>query len=287
MCQFSLTQLRAPINPFVRVREAALPQRVIIVGAGMGGLAAAVELAAQGFETLVLERALTPGGKMRELDVGGARIDAGPTVFTMRWVFDELFDAAGADFGARVGLQRVERLARHGWPGGSRLDLFAEIDRNVEAIGDFAGAREAAGYRAFARRARRRSTKSLRDPFIRASRPSLPALMRRVGRSARPHRDLVRSPRCGARSASHFQDPRLRQLFGRYATYCGSSPFQAPATLMLVAHVEREGVWSRRGRDAPARRRALRSGARSAAQIPVRSRRRPPSSTRAAASAAL
>ena len=45
----------------------------------------------------------------------------------------------------------------------------------------------------------------------------------------------------------HFHDPRLRQLFGRYATYCGSSPFQAPATLMLVAHVEREGVWSIEG----------------------------------------
>ena len=41
----------------------------------------------------------------------------------------------------------------------------------------------------------------------------------------------------------HFSDPRLRQLFGRYATYCGSSPFLAPATLMLIAHVEREGVW--------------------------------------------
>ncbi len=218
-----------------------MAQRVLVVGAGVGGLAAAVELAGEGFDVLLLERASTPGGKMREIEVGGARIDAGPTVFTMRWVFDELFDAAGADFGARVRLHRAERLARHAWPDGGRLDLFSEIERNVEAIADFAGPADAINYRAFAARAET-IYRILRDPFIRDSRPSLPTLTRRIGRA----RDLIAiSPFVSLwrALANHFRDPRLRQLFGRYATYCGSSPFLAPATLMLVAHVEREGVY--------------------------------------------
>ena len=84
--------------------------RVLVVGAGIGGLVAALLMAARGYETIVLESAEAPGGKMRELLVGGRCIDAGPTVFTMRWVFDEIFDAVGASFESRVGMTRVERL---------------------------------------------------------------------------------------------------------------------------------------------------------------------------------
>jgi 1-hydroxycarotenoid 3,4-desaturase len=69
--------------------------RVIIVGAGVGGLCAALALAARGVDVTVLERAPRPGGKMREVMVGGKPIDAGPTVFTMRWVFEELMAEAG------------------------------------------------------------------------------------------------------------------------------------------------------------------------------------------------
>ena len=70
-------------------------KRIIVIGAGMGGLAAAVDLARSGAEVTVLERAAAPGGKMREVMVGGAPIDAGPTVFTMRWIFEGLFRDAG------------------------------------------------------------------------------------------------------------------------------------------------------------------------------------------------
>ncbi|HKL63723.1 MAG TPA: FAD-dependent oxidoreductase, partial [Woeseiaceae bacterium] len=69
--------------------------RVVVIGAGMGGLAAALELASAGAAVTVLERHGVPGGKMREVRVGGTGIDSGPTVFTMRRVFDELFAAAG------------------------------------------------------------------------------------------------------------------------------------------------------------------------------------------------
>lgn len=221
--------------------------RVLVVGAGVGGLAAALLLAARGVEVLLLERADAPGGKMREVQVAGRGLDAGPTVFTMRWVFDELFDAAGTTLAHHLSLHPAHTLARHAWAAAGReperLDLFANIEQSADAIGAFAGAAEARGYRAFCARSRR-IYQTLERPFLRASRPSPLALAGRVGLPGLP--DLARIAPFAtlwAALGEHFKDPRLRQLFGRYATYCGSSPFSAPATLMLVAHVEQQGVW--------------------------------------------
>jgi 1-hydroxycarotenoid 3,4-desaturase len=128
-------------------------KRVLVIGAGIGGLVAGLELAARGIAVEILERASTPGGKIRQ--TGPARIDGGPTVFTMRWVFDEIFAAAGARLEDHLKLQPLTILARHAWEDGSRLDLFADIERSADAIGTFAGAREAQGYRDFCERARR------------------------------------------------------------------------------------------------------------------------------------
>lgn len=223
--------------------------RVVIVGAGIAGLVSAFALAARGLDVTVLERGASPGGKMRQVAIGSAEIDSGPTVFTMRWVFDELFAAAGSHFTDHVRLRPLDILARHAWQthageNHARLDLFADEKRTTDAIGDFAGAAEAAGYRAFCRDTKR-IYDILEKPFLRASQPSIGGLIGADG-----FRGLMRLPQIKPFSSmwsalgNYFADPRLRQLFGRYATYCGSSPFLAPATLMLVAHVEREGVWS-------------------------------------------
>lgn len=221
--------------------------RIVIVGAGIGGLAAALDLAARGLQVLVLERAATPGGKLREVEVGGQRMDAGPTVFTMRWVFEELFAHAGLRFDQHVQLQPAQVLARHAWTDGARLDLYADLARSADAIGTLAGAAESHRFLAFAQRARQ-IYQTLERPFIRQSCDSPQALIRAVGRGGlgklwriSPFETLWRA------LGTHFRDPRLQQLFARYATYCGSSPFLAPATLMLVAHVEQEGVWMIQG----------------------------------------
>lgn len=217
--------------------------RAVIIGAGIGGLTAAVELAARGIEVEVLERAPSPGGKMRQLVLEDRPIDSGPTVLTMRWVFEQLFDSVGETFDSQLSLEQAEVLARHSWRGGAKLDLFADVARSADAIGDFAGAKEAARFRAFCDRARA-TYKTLEGPFIQARQPTPLSLTRKAG--IKGLGDLWRiSPFTTLWSAlgGYFKDPRLRQLFGRYATYCGSSPFEAPATLMLVAHVEQEGVW--------------------------------------------
>ncbi len=221
--------------------------KVLVVGAGVAGMTAAADLARRGAEVLVLERAPSHGGKMRHVAVQGVGIDAGPTVFTMRWVFEGLFADAGERLETALALHPAEVLARHAWRAGERLDLFADMARSADAIGDFAGPREAQGYRDLCAQSER-IYRTLVGPFIAAERPSALGLVQRVG-WARLGALVETQPWRSMWSAlgRHFQDPRLRQLFGRYATYVGSSPWLAPATLMLVAHVEQDGVWLVRG----------------------------------------
>ncbi len=216
---------------------------VVVVGAGIGGLVAALVLAAQGLPVRVVERASAPGGKMRTVDVGGVAVDSGPTVFTMKWVFDEVFAYAGTEIEAHVGLRRAGLIARHGWQDGSRLDLHASIDDSAEAIAEFAGPRDSDGYRRFCADTAK-IYRLVEDSYIAATRPTPAQLVARVSRhgfgapfALKPFSSMWRA------LGDYFTDPRLRQLFGRYATYCGSSPFAAPATLMLISHVEQDGVW--------------------------------------------
>jgi 1-hydroxycarotenoid 3,4-desaturase len=222
--------------------ELAQP-RVIVVGAGIGGLTSAALLAAQGCDVTVCDMADRPGGKARQDLVNGVGVDAGPTVFTKRDVFAAIFEACGGSLDDAVTLRPATTLARHAWSADAHLDLFADPAASEDAIARFAGPAEARGYARF-RAAAKRAHDTLDQTFMRAGKTSPLGLMGRIGlhRSGdmlaiRPLRNLW------SVLGDFFRDPRLRQLFGRYATYCGSSPFEASATLMLIAHVEAEGVW--------------------------------------------
>ena len=216
-------------------------RRVVVIGAGAGGLAAASDLAHAGFDVTVLDKAACEGGKMRQVEAGGLKIDAGPTVFTMRWVFEALFETGGQTFGSSLGLSSASILARHAWRDGSQLDLHADISDSVSAISSFAGAAEGEAYRAFIAECQDIHT-TLKDSFMAAPKPSPPGLVMRVGDLGAMWRTRPFDT-YWSRLTQRFKDPRLRQLFGRYSTYVGSSPFRAPATLMLIAHVEQDGVW--------------------------------------------
>ncbi len=221
--------------------------KIIVVGGGIGGLTAGLVLAERGFGVTLLERADQPGGKLRQVAVGGKPIDAGPTVFTMRWVFDRLFNRIGESLDDHLDLISASILARHAWLDGARLDLFADRNQSADAIRDFAGPGEARGYLAFCDETES-MFKLLKDPFLCRESADLLGLVKAFGigglgamRKMQPFNTMWRG------ISRHFTDPRLRQLFGRYATYCGSSPYLAPATLMLVAHVEQDGVWYLKG----------------------------------------
>ncbi len=219
-------------------------RRIVVIGAGVGGLAASIDLARSGCEVTLIEKAPYVGGKLRSLEPQGRAIDAGPTVFTMRHVFESLFADAGRRLEDELRLHPASLLARHVWGSDPAiLDLHADPQRSMDAIGAFAGASEARGFGEFLDRAGALH-ECLREPFMMSPRPTTSGLMREIGFAGMltmwrtpPWLTLWRA------LAEHFRDPRLRQLFARYATYVGSSPLQAPATLMLIAHVEQSGVW--------------------------------------------
>jgi 1-hydroxycarotenoid 3,4-desaturase len=228
-----------------RVQHGRMPgaERVVVIGAGVGGLAAAMLLAARGLEVVVLEATDAPGGKMREMEVAGRMLDAGPTVLTWVELFDRLFEDAGARRDRHLGLAPAATLARHFWPDGSRLDLPADPDARLDAIAAIAGSGEARAYRRFAAEAAR-IWATLERWHMGLPRTNPLGLIGRMGvhrigelQAVRPYESLWRA------LTGQFRDPRLVQLFARYATYCGASPLKAPATLMLIAHLESRGVW--------------------------------------------
>lgn len=230
------------------------PLHVAVVGGGAGGLSAAVHLAARGARVTLLERADTLGGKARGERIAaadpapgttnaGLGIDAGPTVITLPQVFRDLYAAAGERLEDHVSLRPAEVLARHFFPGGEVLDLFADADRSAEAIAAVFGAAEADGFRRFATHARA-IHRIVEGPFIHGQRPTMLGTLRTFGLGALP--DLMRID--GMRTlwaalGDFFRTPQLRQLFGRYATYVGSSPLEAPGTLAVIAGVELAGVY--------------------------------------------
>ncbi len=215
---------------------------VIVIGAGIGGLATALRLAAAGIPVMVCERAAAPGGKMRTLPSAAGPVDAGPTVLTMRAVFDALFHAAGARIDDHVTLHRQDILARHWWPDGSTLDLHGDMETSAAAVRAFAGARGERDFREFSTRAARLFA-AFDGPMMQTAEPGIGALTRRVMREPAliplmaPNRTLAQM------LAKGFADPRLAQLFGRYATYVGGSPYRAPALLALIWQAEAAGVW--------------------------------------------
>ena len=222
-------------------------QRILVVGAGMGGLASALTLSHQGHEVCVVEANAEPGGKVHATQIEGQAIDSGPTVLTMRWVFDELFASVQENLEDHLKLTPLSILARHFWPDGSRMDLCSDPIQSQAEVQKLAGAAEAERFRQFCLR-----TKALYDalekPFMRQPVRHAPQFMADVGWSGLkllsqlgPFRTLWQQ------LIRDFCDPRLQQLFGRYATYCGSSPWQAPATLSLIAQAEFQGVWSVEG----------------------------------------
>ena len=130
-------------------------RRVVIVGAGMAGLAAAIDLASQGVRVSLLEKDAQIGGKNHQKVVAGQAMDSGPTVITMRWVFEDLLGSAGLRLEDFVELKALPVIARHAWSAEERLDLFADEAASADAIAEFSGLAEAVRFRAFSQEARR------------------------------------------------------------------------------------------------------------------------------------
>ncbi len=219
---------------------------VVIVGAGIGGLAAALRLSAAGLQVTVVEAAAAPGGKMRTVPTVAGPADAGPTVLTLRGVFEELFAAAGEALADHVPLTPLGVLARHYWRDGTVFDLHADREISAGGVRAAFGARAEAEFRAFQAQAARLFA-AFDAPMMQAPSPSQTDLALRVARTPGLILDMAPWATLAGRLKRSFSEPKLAQLFGRYATYVGGSPDAAPALLALIAEAEMRGVWAVRG----------------------------------------
>ena len=219
---------------------------VVVNGAGIAGLTAALRLIGAGCRVTVLDRHASPGGKMRTVPSAAGPIDAGPTVLTLRGVFDTLFEQVGERIDDHIDLIPLHTLARHFWPDGSQLDLFADEAQSRDAVAAFAGPKAADQFDAFCRRTRRLFD-AFDAPMMQEATPSALRLTSHVLKQPAliPAMAPLSSLRRMLRGA--FEDPRLAQLFGRYSTYVGGAPHKSPAILSLIWQAEAHGVWTPRG----------------------------------------
>lgn len=200
-----------------------------MVGAGVGGLAVAIRLRAAGHQVTVVERSGQAGGKLAVHRRDGFTFDIGPSLVTLPHVFDELFRIAGTSLAEEVAMVRLDPQFQYHWPDGCSLTMRDD------------GCDEP-GYRDFVRHGER--IWSVAERTFLAGPMSGPLAPARRLRRLRDLTDIdpVRTLAASARRA--FDDPHMVQWAGRYATYSGSSPHEAPATLGCIAHVEhRFGCW--------------------------------------------
>jgi phytoene desaturase len=218
--------------------------RVVVVGAGLGGLSAALRLAAAGREVTVLERATVPGGRAGRLELGGYGFDTGPTVLTMPELIADALGAVGERLEDWLELQPLDPVYRAYYPDGSTLDVHADVEAMAAEVERVCGPAEAAGYRRFADyvgalyRVEMRSfiDRNLDSPLGLLG-PDLLRLLRLRGFG-----------RLAPAVARHLKDPRTQRVFSFQAMYAGLSPYSALAIYAVIAYMDSvAGVWFPRG----------------------------------------
>ncbi|SDZ07040.1 phytoene desaturase [Micromonospora pattaloongensis] len=213
--------------------------RVVVVGAGVGGLAAAARLAATGHRVTVYERAGVVGGKLgryvHHTPAGSFHFDTGPSLLTLPQVFTDLFAATGGGPGPLAPVP-LDPIVRHVFPDGTVLDSCADPTAFADRIRAVFGARAADDWRRLWRRAERVWRASWRD-ILRTGIDS-PLALARLGWRVGDLAAIAPGTTLRGLGRRHLRDPRLRMLLDRYATYTGADPRRAPAALVAVPYAE-------------------------------------------------
>lgn len=210
---------------------------VVVIGAGLGGLAAAVEFAAAGREVLVLEAGSQVGGKAGLHTHDGVSFDTGPSVLTMPDVLGRLLGRAGMALGTDVVLRQPEPAFRYRWPDGTVVDMHHDVGATLDSVGAALGADARAGLEDFLVYSRG-IWDAAAPRFVYGAAPTIGRVLSMgIGALADlRHIDPLRSMDSGI--ARYVSEPRMLDILRRYATYNGSDPRRAPATLNCIAHVE-------------------------------------------------
>ncbi|MFI7491659.1 phytoene desaturase family protein [Micromonospora echinaurantiaca] len=218
--------------------------RVVVVGAGLGGLACALHLAGSGRQVTVLEREPVPGGRAGRLGVDGYEFDTGPTVLTMPDLIAEALGAVGEELTDWLDLTPLDPAYRAYYPDGSTLDVITDTTRMAAEISRVCGPREADGYLRFVDYARRLWQLERAD-FIERNLDAPTDLL--TG-------NLLKLLAGGAfrrlqtKIDQFFQDPRTRRIFSFQAMYAGLAPHDALAIYAVIAYLDSvAGVYFPRG----------------------------------------
>lgn len=211
--------------------------KVGVIGAGIGGLATAVRLAAAGHEVVVFEANATPGGKLSEFRSGPYRFDLGPSLFTMPMYVDELFSLAGRNPRDYFSYNRLPVVCRYFWDDGTKLSAYSDptkLEEEVENVLGVPGSRLKS-----ALRDSRKKYELTGRIFLEHSLYKWQTwLNARVGKA------LLRLPQLDVFSTMHgvnkrhLRHPKMVQFFDRFATYNGSNPYRAPGILNIIPHFE-------------------------------------------------
>lgn len=214
--------------------------RVAVIGAGFGGLSAAISLRAAGWEVDVFEKQDGPGGKAYTEELAGYRFDTGPSLFTMPQVFNELFELLGERREDHISLTRLETLCHYFWPDGTRFNTLADQEAMARDMYRTFGEdpQRLHDYLAYAAR-----LYEIAGPIFLENSLHEWETLGATGfwRSFRRIFGIDPFRTMDGANRSFFTSPYLRQLFNRYATYNGSSPYLTPATLNIIQHVEYGG----------------------------------------------
>lgn len=217
---------------------------VVVVGAGLGGLACALRLAGAGRQVTVLERAAVPGGRAGQLALAGYRFDTGPTVLTMPDLLEDTLHAAGERLGDWLDVVRLDPAYRAHFADGSVLDIRASTAATAAEIAQLCGPREADGFLRFTGYARRLYQLEW-DRFIDRNFDHPWELV---------HADLARLAALGgfrrlpAKVGQFLRDPRTQRVFSFQSLYAGIPPHRALALYAVIAYLDTvAGVYFPRG----------------------------------------
>lgn len=212
-------------------------KKIAVIGAGIGGLAAAIRLANTGLQVDVFEQSSTSGGKAGELKKNGYRFDTGPSLLTMPFILKDLFDACGENISDYLTIKPLNILCKYFFENGNIINAFADIDLFAKEIDEKTSDSSASFYNYL------KYCNTIYDLtanlFLYSDIWSLKTLFNREALKTLLNITKIDSFRTmHEANKSFFSDTQLIQIFDRYATYNGSNPYKAPATLNIIQHVE-------------------------------------------------
>lgn len=232
----SLPRDLRPVTPrVVAVRTVTgRTDRVVVVGAGLGGLSAALRLAGAGRDVVVVERADAPGGRAGRLEIGGYHFDTGPTVLTMPSLIEDALACVDESLDDWLELRTLDPAYRAFFPDGSHLDVVADTERMAESIAAMCGPHDAIGYRQFVTRTERMFALERREFMDRNLDSPLSLAVPALAKLAA----LGGFRRMASVVAGHFRDPRLRRMFSFQALYAGLSPYDALGLYCAITYLD-------------------------------------------------